>query len=141
MTGFWDGIGISWTICKQSAPRSRQITTSTPHHSMFTGRMLFLTPNQQRPNTEAQYHDVYKPSLTNFQEIFSILLKITPEDFLRDSVQCTINCLTCKNYIASYKIFQQCQLNSRRFPVFPGAISNSKRFPGFPGVADTLNID
>jgi len=27
--------GISWIICKQSAPRSRQITTSTPHHSIF----------------------------------------------------------------------------------------------------------
>ena len=27
--------GISWTICKQSAPRSRQITTPTPHHSIF----------------------------------------------------------------------------------------------------------
>jgi len=25
--GFGDGSGISWTICKQSAPRSRQITT------------------------------------------------------------------------------------------------------------------
>jgi len=24
--GFWDGSGISWTICKQSAPRSRQKT-------------------------------------------------------------------------------------------------------------------
>jgi len=45
MTGFWDA--VSWTICKQSAPRSRQITTPTPHHSIFTGRMLFLTPNQQ----------------------------------------------------------------------------------------------
>jgi len=51
---------------------------------MFTGQMLFLTPNQQCPSTEAQYHGVYKPSLTNFHEIFSILLKITPEDFLRD---------------------------------------------------------
>ena len=30
---------------KQSAPRSRQITTPTPHHSIFTGRMLFLTHN------------------------------------------------------------------------------------------------
>jgi len=39
--------GISWTICKQSAPHSRQITTPTPYHSFFTGRMLFLTPNQQ----------------------------------------------------------------------------------------------
>ena len=33
--GFWDGSGISWTICKQSAPRSRQITTPTPYHSDF----------------------------------------------------------------------------------------------------------
>jgi len=39
--------GISWTICKQSAPRSRQITTPTPCHSIFSGRMLFLTPSQQ----------------------------------------------------------------------------------------------
>jgi len=39
--------GISWAICK-SAPRSRQITTPEPHHSVFTGRMPFLTPNQQR---------------------------------------------------------------------------------------------
>jgi len=28
------GSGISWAICK-SAPRSRQITTSAPHHSSF----------------------------------------------------------------------------------------------------------
>jgi len=27
--------GISWTICKQSAPHSRQKTTPTPHHSIF----------------------------------------------------------------------------------------------------------
>ena len=33
--GFWVGSGISWTICKQSAPRSRQITTPTPRHSIF----------------------------------------------------------------------------------------------------------
>ena len=52
MTGFWDGSCISWAICKQSAPRSRQITTPTPHHSIFTGRLLFLTPNQQRQSTE-----------------------------------------------------------------------------------------
>jgi len=29
--------------CRQSAPRSRQKTSPTPHHSIFTGRMLFLT--------------------------------------------------------------------------------------------------
>jgi len=28
-----------------------QITTPTPHHSIFTGRMLFLTPNQQCQST------------------------------------------------------------------------------------------
>jgi len=31
MMGFWDGSGISWTICKQFAPCSKQITTPTPH--------------------------------------------------------------------------------------------------------------
>jgi len=38
--------GISWTICKQSAPRSRQTTTPTPHHSIFTGRMLTRSRRQ-----------------------------------------------------------------------------------------------
>ena len=33
--GFLVGSGISWTICKQSAPCSRQITTATPHHLFF----------------------------------------------------------------------------------------------------------
>jgi len=28
------GSGISWAMCK-SAPRSRQITTPAPHHSVF----------------------------------------------------------------------------------------------------------
>ena len=46
--------GISWTICKQSAPRSRHITTPTTHHSIFTGRMLFLMPNQQCQCTEGK---------------------------------------------------------------------------------------
>jgi len=50
--GVRDGSGISWTICKQSAPHSRQITTTTPHHLMFTGRVLFLMPNQQCQRTE-----------------------------------------------------------------------------------------
>ena len=44
------GNGINWAICK-SASRSRQITTPAPHHSIFTGRMLFLTPNQQCQST------------------------------------------------------------------------------------------
>ena len=43
---------MQWTTCKQSASRFRQITTPTPHRSIFTGRVLFLTPNQQCRSTE-----------------------------------------------------------------------------------------
>ena len=53
MMGFGDDSGISWTICKQSAPCTRQ-----PHQHLitqfFTGRMLFLTPNQQCQALKAQ---------------------------------------------------------------------------------------
>ena len=41
---FWDGSNIS----------SRQITTPTLHHSLFTGLMLFPTPNQQYQNIEGK---------------------------------------------------------------------------------------
>jgi len=44
--GFGAGSGINWTMCKQSASHSRQITTPTPHHSIFTGWMLSLTPDR-----------------------------------------------------------------------------------------------
>jgi len=43
--------GISWTIYKSFAPRSRQITTPVPHHSVFTGRMPFRPPSEQRKST------------------------------------------------------------------------------------------
>jgi len=43
--------GISRAICR-SAPRFRQITMPAPHHSVFTGRMPFPSPNQQRQSTE-----------------------------------------------------------------------------------------
>jgi len=45
------GSGISWAIC-MSAPCSRMTTTQAPQHSVFTGRMPFLSPNQQRQSTE-----------------------------------------------------------------------------------------
>jgi len=67
--GFGDGSGISWTTCKRSAYCSRQITTPTTHHSIFTGRMLFLTPNQQCQSTEGrmqlQVKSVTKESKTS----------------------------------------------------------------------------
>ena len=46
--------GISWTTCKQSAPRCRRITTPTPHHSIFTVHMLDLTPSQRCQSPEGQ---------------------------------------------------------------------------------------
>jgi len=48
------GSGIRWTICKSFVPHSRQITTPVPHHSFFTGQMLFMTPNQQCESTEGR---------------------------------------------------------------------------------------
>jgi len=49
---WWGGSGISWTICKSFAPRYRQITMPVPQHSVFTGRMPFLLPNQQRQSSK-----------------------------------------------------------------------------------------
>jgi len=49
------GSGISWAICK-SAPCSRQITMSAPHHS--TGWVPFLPPNQQHQSTEGNITDI-----------------------------------------------------------------------------------
>jgi len=48
------GSGISCTICKSFAPHSRQITTPVPIAEYFTGRMLFLMPNQQCQSTEGK---------------------------------------------------------------------------------------
>ena len=47
------GSDISWAICK-SAPSSREITMPAPHHSVFTGRMPFLSPSQQHQSTEGK---------------------------------------------------------------------------------------
>ena len=49
---WWGGSGISWTICRSFTPCCRQITMPAPHHSMFTGRMLFPTPNHHCQSTE-----------------------------------------------------------------------------------------
>jgi len=54
------GSGTSWAIC-QSAPRSRQITTPAPHHSVFAGQMSFLPPNQQHQSTQTHTHPFNGP--------------------------------------------------------------------------------
>ena len=48
------GSGINWAICK-SAPRPRQITMPASHHTVFTGLMPFLPPNQQHQSTEGTF--------------------------------------------------------------------------------------
>jgi len=72
MMGFRDGSGISWTICKQSAPRSRQITTPTPHHSetLLTDEMkhyvaLIITQTHARAQFVVDLCSNYNKSTTN----------------------------------------------------------------------------
>ena len=45
------GSGICWAICKY-APHPRQPRQHPTTQFFFTGRMPFLTPNQQRQSTE-----------------------------------------------------------------------------------------
>jgi len=61
--GFGDGSGISWTICKQSAPRSRQVTTPAPHHSNF---YRLYAPNQQYQSTEGNFKQITCNVVTKF---------------------------------------------------------------------------
>jgi len=58
------GSGISWAMCK-SAPRSRQITTPAPHHSVFKGRVPFMPPNQQRQSTEGTISSIKRDERIN----------------------------------------------------------------------------
>jgi len=58
-TGARDGVAVASAgpYCKSFAPRSRQIAMPVPHHSVFTGQMPFLPPNQQCQSTEGQHID------------------------------------------------------------------------------------
>jgi len=51
---WWGGSSISWTIRKSFTHCFIQITTPAPHHLVFTGQMLLLTPNQQHQSTEGK---------------------------------------------------------------------------------------
>jgi len=76
----WHQLGRS--LCK-SASRSRQIPTPAPQHSVFTGRMPFLPPNQQRQSTEGilTLHDYTKlhPCLYLYYSSTGIVLTDAPE--------------------------------------------------------------
>jgi len=64
---WWGGSGISWTICKSFTPHSK---TPVPHHSLFTGWMPFLLPNQQCQSTEGRPESWQ--SLSNHQQIYTL---------------------------------------------------------------------
>ena len=58
MMGFemqWHQLDLIQTICT-----SKQITTPAPRHSFFTGRMLFLTSNQQCRSTSVKVRLISK---------------------------------------------------------------------------------
>jgi len=65
MMGFWDAVASAGPLCKQSALRFRQITTPTPHHSIFTDRMLF----QQCQSTEGKQANNLQNSQVKMQTI------------------------------------------------------------------------
>jgi len=44
--GFWNAVAAAGPYAN-SLHLTADITTPTPHHSVFTGQMLFLTLNQQ----------------------------------------------------------------------------------------------
>jgi len=64
--GFWDVVALAGPYANNPnlAPETRQITTLTPHHSIFTGRMLFLTPNGEYQSTEVGLQVAYIQQLT-----------------------------------------------------------------------------
>jgi len=55
MIGFWEGSGIDWTICKQTAPRFRHSDANTSLLN-FVHWILFLTPNWQCQSTERRLY-------------------------------------------------------------------------------------
>ena len=60
-----NGSGISWAICK-SAPRSRQITTPAPHHSVFYRPDAL--PAAQPTASKHWRHFIYTSTLNNYQK-------------------------------------------------------------------------
>jgi len=149
--------GISWTIWKQSALHSRQITTPTPHHSIFTGQMLFLTSNQQSQSTEGkpnQYKNMNKKDSmlrqkhnslsmcarlykSTFQSISYLLItgnpwrhfKFTP--ILHSAVQATVTLINQSSFIwnilSSYHKIYKNLINS--FWLQSAGIQRSMSFP------------
>ena len=50
--GFWDAVASAGPYANNL---HLAVDTSTPHHSIFTGRTLFLMPSQQCQSTEGKH--------------------------------------------------------------------------------------
>ena len=95
-------------------------TTPVPHHSVFTGRMLFLTPKQQCQTTEGQWHNlqliknlrlVSQKSILHTHYCMKCLNKSLCKSFLvtTNSALGILVCLkTCKDLVSSTIIHQNC---------------------------------
>ena len=68
MVGFWDVVASAGPYANNPyhAPESRQIIT--PTQSIFTGWMLFLTPNQQCQSTEGKSNTNNKSEYVNVSQ-------------------------------------------------------------------------
>jgi len=74
------GCGISWAICK-SAPRSRQITTPAPHHSVY-----YWPDALPAAQPTASKH--WKPTVGN-ESVPKIIINDTMNLFLNSNQHCT----------------------------------------------------
>jgi len=97
-------------ITTQSAPRSRQITTPTPHHSIFTGQVLFLTPNQQcqsSDNTNRVSTAPYDHNHHCYSEQANILSDKSGEESFAAAFHNVVQSSTDNNRTSTNKTFTQ----------------------------------
>jgi len=79
---WWGGSGISWTICKSSAPCSKQITTPVSRHSVFYRLDALPAAPKQCQSTGGKTLSIYV--LHIYTHIASSTLSITyNDDFIR----------------------------------------------------------
>ena len=95
MVGFRDGSGISCTICKQSAPCSRQITMPTRHHWIFTGWTLFPVAPPGFCNRGGSEVWVYRGSRVQSPPV-PVVLSVYQRGSLVDGLAMYLSCDTKK---------------------------------------------
>ena len=75
---FWYGSGIRWTVCKQCAPRFRQITTSTSHQSSLNFYRPHALPDAQTTVSEQWRHIMPTVNITIEQYTHTHLTALCP---------------------------------------------------------------